>query len=186
MSEEVDQIVYRTAATNPNFWYGNAESFARAARELMRMLPEEQRLPPLKGVATFLQGLAIENQVKAILIALCPHRFVVEDGLTDEFTKHNLQELIRIANGYKRNLIPSKGRRDVIAKLKVAVEWGTYGIPKTVKDYQTATKEGGFLTIAGKGGHPLTAEEWDSCRALCNDLKRILESLSTSPQEHSK
>lgn len=186
MNKEVGQIVFEKAATNPDFWQGNAESFARAAKELKGIRPKEQLPPPLQGVATFLQGLAIENQIKAILIVLRPYRFVVKDGLTDEFTTHNLQELIRIANECKRNVIPSKGRRGLISKLSVAVQWGRYGLPKTVNDYQTATKEGWFPAIAGKGGDPLTEDEWDSCNALSNDLVRIFESLSTSPQTHPK
>jgi hypothetical protein len=161
MSKDVSNTLFEGQAKSPEFWFGNAECFKWAASKLLEQAEIDETVdigpdgeggykistqassPPLGGVITVLLGLTIENQVKAIVIALKAEDFVKDGELDGKFITHNLRELIGKANSLRPNLIRLKGLKDwtkLLDKLASAVVWGKYGIPRTSKRKKT-TKE---------------------------------------------
>ena len=94
--------MFQLFAKRPNFWFGNAQSYELAASILFdtikevakitlmpnekgEIIPWKELQPPIGGPHALLAGLAIENELKAILIALDPDKFVTEKGLDPSF-----------------------------------------------------------------------------------------------------
>lgn len=191
MGRETSHAMWQFRVKNPSHWHGNAEVFQHAVSKLLPVVKAAEtdiivpdgdyRLkvfvpplsPPLRGTITLLQGLAIENLVKAILIALCPSRFVVGEGLTDEFVKHNLQELIRIVNELLQNTILLKGRMQLLRKLAATVEWAKYGVPKTATQFHETREQGVLSQLVPRGGYALTDDEIDTYNKLYEELEHI-------------
>jgi hypothetical protein len=195
MSEEVTRVMWSYVAKRPSTWFGNAECFERAVSELLKPVKEDETnivvpdgkgglrifvpplSPPLRGVITLLWGLAIENQVKAILVALKADDFITDEELNQAFTTHKLQELVRKANSLRPNLIPLKGKTMLLEKLTLVVEWGKYGVPKTAAELYKSSQRG-FPPIPPKCGHPLTDDEVAACKTLYDDLKQTYLSVT--------
>lgn len=198
MSRETSQVMWQLRVESPSLWHGNAEVFQHAVSKLLPVIKTAETdiivpdgeggltvyipplSPPLRGTITLLQGLAIENQVKAILMATCPSRFVEGEELADEFITHNLRELIRIANELRPNTISLKGRAQLLEKLDSTVVWAKYGVPTTVNKFHKTRKQGTITPSVPKGGYPLTDDEIAACKILYSELERIYRSLGES------
>jgi hypothetical protein len=200
MSKEESKTLFERQAKSPEFWYGNAECFEHTALKLLELAKADETVgivssgedrlaisarppsAPLRGVITLLLGLAIENQVKAILIALKAEDLVKDGELDGKFATHNLRDIIGKANCLRPNLIRLKGLKDrqkLLDKLTSAVVWGKYGLPQTADELHKIRQKG-FPPIAAKCGHPMTDDEVEDCKQLSNDLKRAYLSATSS------
>lgn len=170
-SDEANQRMFQLTAKRCDFWFGNAESYKRAASILLEKIKEEEKitpipngkgditiltkqlLPPVGGPYVHLLGPAIENELKAILIALDPEKFVTEEGLEPSFATHNLQKLAQLANELQPGIIPlDKAKIATFDRLWLAIEGGKYNIGKTPRDYDKTDRLGLGIS-GGKGGH---------------------------------
>lgn len=194
MCRETSKVMWQLQVESPSLWHGNAEVFQHAVSELLPVIKKAEKdvivpdgegtltvyipplAPPLRGTLTLLQGLAIENQVKAILMILCPNRFVKAEELTKEFVTHNLQDLIRIVNELRPNTISLKNRAQLLEKLDSTVVWAKYGVPKTVNKFHETRKQATLLPVVPKGGYPLTGHEIKASEKLYNELELIYRS----------
>jgi hypothetical protein len=188
INEEVIKTLFQKAASDPHWWYGNAESFKHAANELKKIETEKEtsRPPPLGGIITFLQGMAVENLIKAILISLRPERFVISKRcnkkfeLSNELITHKLRKLVDTANTLQSRIISLKGkpeRQDLLFKLTAALIWGKYGLPKTQDEYEQVINKELYPIVSEKGGYPLTEKEMRECEAFFDDLMHVFDSL---------
>lgn len=187
VSDEASRLMFQLRAKRPDFWFGNAESYERAASILLDKIKEEEKItaipngkggivipvselqPPIGGPYVHLIGLAIENELKAILIALDPDKFVTEEGLDHSFTKHKLQELAQMANEIRPRIIPlNKAKIATLNRLQLAIEGGKYNIGKTPREYDDIFQLG-LGVSGGKGGHGPKYERTSSGEALIID-----------------
>jgi hypothetical protein len=170
---ESSQQMFQLTTKRPDFWFGNAESYERAASILFDTIKEEAKItlipnekgritiprkelhPPIGGPHALLAGLSIENELKAILIALDPDKFVAKEGLHRSFTKHNLQELAEKANDLRPGIIPLEDSdKATLDRLQLAIEGGKYNVGRTPRDYDKIFRLGLGIS-GGKGGHGL-------------------------------
>lgn len=173
---ESGQQMFQLLAKHPDFWFGNAQSYKRAASVLFDTVKEEaedtlipnekggitiprkELQPPIGGPHALLAGLAIENELKAILIALDPDKFVTKKGLDRSFAKHDLQNLAQMANDLRSGIIPlDEAKIAMLNRLQLAIEGGKYNIGKTPRDYNKVFRMG-LGVSGGKGGHGLKYE----------------------------
>lgn len=176
IGDESSRQMFQLRAKNPDVWFGNAESYERAASVLFDIIKKEATITgmpngkggiaipvselqtPVGGPHALLAGLAIENELKAILVALDPDKFVTEKGLHKDFLKHNLQKLADKANNLRPGIILlDEAKIAILDRLWLAIESGRYNIGRTPREFNRFFQQG-FGVSGGKGGPGLKYE----------------------------